>query len=128
MTIAVDVVSALLLLSGCFFFTSGTIGLIRFPDVRSQLHALTKADNLGLGLILLGAALLSGSWTTAGVLLVTWLLALGAASVSAQVIAGRQAELNDTALRDDVEPSPAVCGGRTSDKSTGTPAENRAEQ
>lgn len=128
MTIVLDVVSALLLLSGCFFFTSGTIGLIRFPDVRSQLHALTKADNLGLGLILLGVALLAGSWSTAGVLLVTWLLALGAASVSAQVIAGRQVELNDTALRDDVESSPAACDAPASDTSVETSAENRAER
>lgn len=128
MTFVVDVLSALLLLAGCFFFTSGTIGLIRFPDVRSQLHALTKADNLGLGLILLGVALLSGSWSIAGVLLVTWLLALGAASVSAQVIAGRQVELNHTALRDDVEPAPTVDVAPTSENSAGTSAENRAER
>lgn len=128
MTVVLEVMSALLLLSGCFFFTSGTVGLIRFPDVRSQLHSLTKADNLGLGLILLGVALLAGSWTIAGVLLLTWLLALGAASVSAQVIAGRQVEFNDTVLHDDVESSPAVCGERAADNGASPSAENRAEQ
>jgi hypothetical protein len=36
------------------FFIGGTVGLLRFPDVHSRLHALTKADNLGLGLISMG--------------------------------------------------------------------------
>ena len=57
--------SALLIVCGVLFFTAGTAGLIRFPDVRSQLHALTKADNIGLGLIMAGAALYLGSWSTA---------------------------------------------------------------
>lgn len=99
MTLLLDVMSAILLIAGSYFFTSGTIGLIRFPDVRSQLHALTKADNLGLGLILLAVAIQIGSWTSAGVLLLTWLLALGAASVSAQVISGAQLNLNNSPLR-----------------------------
>ena len=37
-----------------FFFLAGTVGLLRFPDTITRLHALTKADNLGLGLIILG--------------------------------------------------------------------------
>lgn len=77
---------------GAVFFTAGTVGLIRFPDVPSRLHALTKADNLGLGLVLAGAAVLLGSWTTAGLLLLTWLLALAAASVSARLLAEVSAE------------------------------------
>lgn len=37
------------------------IGLIRFPDTRSRLHALTKADNIALALVLIGVALPAGS-------------------------------------------------------------------
>ncbi|GAA1176503.1 MULTISPECIES: cation:proton antiporter [Nesterenkonia] len=85
----------LLLISGTVFFTAGTVGLIRFPDVRSRLHALAKADTLGLGLVLLGAGLLLGSWSAAVVLLLTWLLALGAASTSAHVLARLEAEKSD---------------------------------
>ena len=33
--------------SGAFFFLAGTVGLLRFPDLLTRLHALTKADNLG---------------------------------------------------------------------------------
>lgn len=47
--------------AGTLFFIAGTVGLLRFPDLYCQLHALTKADGVGLALIGLGAALLSGS-------------------------------------------------------------------
>ena len=40
--------------AGAFFFLAGTVGLLRFPDSFTRLHALTKADNLGLGLVVLG--------------------------------------------------------------------------
>ena len=40
--------------AGAFFFLAGTVGLLRFPDTLTRLHALTKADNLGLGLVVLG--------------------------------------------------------------------------
>lgn len=88
MSAAIDVVWLSLVVIGAFFFTAGTLGLIRFPDVRSRLHALTKADNLGLGMVFVGVAVPLGDWATAGVMLLAWILALGAASVSAQVLAG----------------------------------------
>lgn len=43
--------------AGTFFYLSGSVGLLRLPDSYSRLHALTKSDNLGLGL-LVGALLL----------------------------------------------------------------------
>lgn len=96
---SIEVLAALLLLAGTFFFTAGTAGLIRFPDVRSRLHALTKADTLGLGLVLAGAALLLGSVSAALVLLATWFLALGAASATAHVLARLEAEQAEEAER-----------------------------
>lgn len=83
-----QILALALILTGTVFFTVGTLGLIRFPDLRSRLHALTKADNLGLGLVLSGIALLLGSWTGAAVLALTWVLALAAASISAHVLGG----------------------------------------
>lgn len=96
-----DALGLLLIMAGALFFAAGTVALIRFPGIRNRLHALTKADNLGLGLIMGGSALLLGSWTAAGVLLLTWILALGAASVSAHVLAEievRQLEEGSDAL------------------------------
>lgn len=86
----VDFIVGLLLISGGIFFTAGTIGLIRFPDIRSQLHALTKADNLGLGMIFAGIAIHLASWSVALILLVTWLLALISASLAARALATTQ--------------------------------------
>lgn len=82
MTIS-DYLSVVLFAVGGFFFLAGTIGLLRFPDVYSRLHALTKADNVGLGLTVAGLAIQSESWLVAGKLLLIWLLVLLAgASVS----------------------------------------------
>ncbi|ROR72970.1 cation:proton antiporter [Bogoriella caseilytica] len=90
--VLLDLATAVLVLAGAFFFTAGTAGLIRFPGVRNKLHALTKADNLGLGLVLAGVALHLGSWAWAGLLLLTWLLALGAAAASAHLLGGLDAQ------------------------------------
>jgi multicomponent Na+:H+ antiporter subunit G len=70
----IDSLSIALLLAGAGFFFAGTVGLLRFPDVYTRLHALTKADNLGLGLIVLGLMLRAESGAVAGKLLVIWLL------------------------------------------------------
>ena len=66
-----------------FFFATGSLGLLRFPDTLSRLHALSKADNLGLGLIVLGLLAQTGSVFFALKMVCIWLLAqLSAATVS----------------------------------------------
>ena len=82
-----DILTILLLTAGAFFFLAGTIGLLRFPDVYTRLHALTKADNLGLGLLLAGLALQAESWTVVAKLLLIWLLILLASSSVAHLVA-----------------------------------------
>lgn len=84
---ALDVAGLTLLLVGCAFYGAGTVGLLRFPDVYSRLHALTKADNQGLLFVALGLALLARSWQVALLLLVVWLVGLLASAVSAHLIA-----------------------------------------
>lgn len=81
--ILTDYLSAVLLSAGGVFFLAGTLGLLRFPDIYSRLHALTKADNVGLGLIVAGLVVQADSWAAAGKLLLIWALVLVAgASVS----------------------------------------------
>ncbi len=82
-----EIVSTGLLAAGCFFYLAGTIGLLRFPDVHSRLHALTKADNVGLFLVCLALTLLGESLRVALLLLLIWLLGLLAATVSCHLIA-----------------------------------------
>ena len=54
MSLLLDLWTIVAVSAGVFFFLAGTVGLLRFPDTLTRLHALTKADNLGLGLVVLG--------------------------------------------------------------------------
>jgi multicomponent Na+:H+ antiporter subunit G len=73
--------------AGAFFFLAGSIGLLRFPDTLSRLHALTKADNLGLGLVMLGLLPRAGSLLAALKLVFVWLLVLLASAMVSQLVA-----------------------------------------
>ena len=86
---AVELLSTLLLLTGGFFYLAGTVGLLRFPDVYTRLHALSKADNLGLGCLLVGLALKADTLVQALKLLAIWPLALIASAVVGYAIAHR---------------------------------------
>ncbi|KGX93545.1 cation:proton antiporter [Pontibacillus halophilus JSM 076056 = DSM 19796] len=52
-----DIVIMVCLLIGTFIMLSGSIGIIRFPDVYTRLHAATKSATLGVSGILIGAFL-----------------------------------------------------------------------
>lgn len=85
-----DIVTTLLIIAGGFFFLAGTVGLLRLPDVFTRLHALTKADNLGLGLIALGAAFQVDNALQLVKLGLIWSLVLIASATVAHLI-GRSA-------------------------------------
>jgi multicomponent Na+:H+ antiporter subunit G len=87
MSFAQDAFTVLAIAGGVLFFVAGTVGLLRFPDPLSRLHALTKADNLGLGLVVLG--LLPRGDGPFGVLklIAVWLLVMLAGASIAQLIA-----------------------------------------
>ena len=71
---------------GTFFFIAGTVGLLRFPDSLTRLHALAKADNLGLGLVALGLMPRAESALSAFKLIVIWALVLLSGASTAQLI------------------------------------------
>jgi multicomponent Na+:H+ antiporter subunit G len=75
------------------FFLSGTVGLLRFPDIYTRLHALTKADNVGLGLLILGLGLQAADWFTTVKLVLIWLLVLLASSTSCHLVARRALQM-----------------------------------
>jgi multicomponent Na+:H+ antiporter subunit G len=74
---------------GAVFFIAGAIGLLRLPDLFSRLHALTKADNLGLGLIMLGLILYAPNVIYAAKLLLLWILVMVSGATGAHLIAKR---------------------------------------
>ena len=88
MSLLVSILSAACVLAGVFFFVAGTLGLLRFGDTLSRVHALTKADNLGLGLIVLGLLPLVGSLADALKLVLIWALVLLGGTTAAQLVAG----------------------------------------
>lgn len=64
-----DIIAVLFMLGGLFFFFTGTVGLLRFPDVYTRMHATGKSDTLGAQLILIGLAIANG-WEVASAKLI----------------------------------------------------------
>lgn len=82
-----DLVASGLLLIGAFFFFAGTVGLLRFPDVYTRLHALTKADNLGLGFVVAGLVVGQNELSVVFKLGSIWAFVLLSSSINCQLIA-----------------------------------------
>ncbi len=86
MSLALTVFTVVCVSLGALFFLAGTLGLLRFPDTLTRLHALTKADNLGLGLVVLGL-LPQVAWPLGALkLIAVWLLALLAGATVGQLL------------------------------------------
>jgi multicomponent Na+:H+ antiporter subunit G len=87
MKFAIDIFTVVLVSAGVFFFMAGTVGLLRFPDTLTRLHALTKVDNLGLGLIVLGLLPQAQGLLGALKLLSIWVLVQLSGAIVSQLIA-----------------------------------------
>lgn len=94
----IELIIMTLYIVGAFFFIAGSIGLLRFPDLYCRLHALTKADNVGLGCIAIGTALHVGEWLSGLKIVFLWILMLMGSSLLSFLIAQRfNHRLNPTA-------------------------------
>lgn len=60
MSVAIDVVSWLCLVTGGLFSVVGALGLMRMPDFYTRMHAASVTDTLGAGLLLVGLVLQAG--------------------------------------------------------------------
>lgn len=87
MRFALDILTIVAVSAGAFFFLAGTVGLLRFPDALTRLHALTKADNLALGLIVLGLLPQAEGPLAAVKMIGVWLLVQLSGAIVAQLIA-----------------------------------------
>ena len=85
-----DVAGGILLLLGAFMCLAGAVGLIRFPDTLSRLHAATKPQTFGLILVLTGLALTLRTWASLTTLLLLTATQFFTAPVSAHLV-GRSA-------------------------------------
>lgn len=69
--IILNIIILICLTSGLFFFFVGVVGLVRMPDVFTRMHATTKCDTMGAGLIFLGLIIWQGmSFVSLNILLI----------------------------------------------------------
>ncbi len=87
MTLVINTFTIVMLCAGAFFFLAGTVGLLRFPDSLTRLHALTKVDNLGLGFIVAGLLPQVDGLIGGLKLILVWLLVQLSSAMAAQLIA-----------------------------------------
>ena len=87
MSYLLDLFSIAAIVAGAVFYLAGTVGLLRFPDAYNRLHALTKADNLGLALVVIGLLPQVDGVLTGLKLLLVWLLVMLSSAAVAQLIA-----------------------------------------
>jgi multicomponent Na+:H+ antiporter subunit G len=98
---AVDVLSAVLLLSGVSLALLAGLGLVRFPDVFSRMHAATKPATLGMLLVTVGAAVRQDDSSDATKLLLVAAFQFLTAPVAAHMI-GRAAYRSGTGALDEL--------------------------
>jgi multicomponent Na+:H+ antiporter subunit G len=82
-----NLLSLLLIAAGAVFFLAGSVGMLRFPDVFARLHATTKADNVGLGLVIVGLLLQTDSYFYGAKLVVIWGLVAQSGAAACHLIA-----------------------------------------
>jgi multicomponent Na+:H+ antiporter subunit G len=87
MTLALNIFTIVAVSAGSFFFMAGTIGLLRFPDTMTRLHALTKVDNLGLGLIVFGLLPQAEGLLAVLKLLCVWIFVQLSGAIVSQLVA-----------------------------------------
>ena len=95
MELLIDIASWLCLISGAFFVITGSIGLLRFPDFYTRLHAASLPDTLGT-LLILGGLVLQGGWsqtTLKLILIVAFMFLTGPTSTHALAKAARHANI-----------------------------------
>ncbi|MDN4517587.1 monovalent cation/H(+) antiporter subunit G [Mycolicibacterium austroafricanum] len=95
-----DIVAAVLILGGSALALTAAIGVVRFPDTLSRMHAATKPQVLGLLLVLAGAAIRLRGNVDIGMLILTGMFTM----ITAPVIANRVGQLayREQNIRDDL--------------------------
>lgn len=95
-----DVITGVLVLGGSVLALTASIGVVRFPDTLSRMHAATKPQVLGLLLVLIGAALRLRGNVDVGMMILTAMFTL----ITAPVVANRVGQLayREQNVRDDL--------------------------
>jgi multicomponent Na+:H+ antiporter subunit G len=82
----IDAVSAVFMVVGALMSLGAAVGLLRFPDLMSRMHAATKPQVLGLFLLLASVGLQLRTWWVWPVLFVAWIFQVLTVPVSAHMV------------------------------------------
>lgn len=82
----IDALTGICLVLGALMSLAAAIGLLRFPDLMSRMHAATKPQVLGLFLMLCAVGLQMRAWPLLPLLIVVWLFQLLTVPVSAHMV------------------------------------------
>ena len=95
-----DIVTGVLVLSGSALALTASIGVVRFPDTLSRMHAATKPQVLGLLMVLIGAAIRLRGNVDLGMMILIAMFTL----ITAPVVANRVGQLayREQNVRDDL--------------------------
>ncbi|MBJ7341434.1 monovalent cation/H(+) antiporter subunit G [Mycolicibacterium sp.] len=95
-----DVLAAVLVLSGSALALTAAIGIVRFPDTLSRMHSASKPQTLGLLLVLAGASIRLRGHPDVGMLILAGIFTL----ITAPVVANRVGQLayREQSFRDDL--------------------------
>lgn len=52
-----EILISFCLISGAFFMLVASIGIVRFPDIYTRMHALAKAATMGIALLTIAVAI-----------------------------------------------------------------------
>jgi len=83
-----DLITAVLLPAGAAFSALGALGMVRFPDTVTRIHAAAKPHTIGLLLVLAGTAAQMTSMSDIAPLLLVALFQLVTSPVVAQTVGG----------------------------------------
>ncbi len=103
------VLSWISIVGGLFFIVVGSIGVLRFPDVYTRLHAAVMTDTMGAGLVLIGLSFQSGlsfesgAWLITVRLLMIWAFLLFTSPIATHALARAALHGKVEPIRVDVE-------------------------
>ncbi|MFP5369619.1 MAG: monovalent cation/H(+) antiporter subunit G [Actinomycetes bacterium] len=128
MSAAVDVLAFGCLLVGAFLCLTAGLGLVRFPDVLSRMHAGTKPQVLGVLLVMVGASIQLHGWSATWMLLLVAVFQMLTAPVSAHMISRvayrRRHVRRDLLLVDEMQPADGRHGVHRGDEPADAPPQS----
>ena len=98
-----DLLSWISVLGGLFFIVVGSIGVLRFPDVYTRLHAAGMTDTMGAGLVLVGLSFQEGLTLITVRLLMIWAFLLFTSPIATHALARAALHGKVEPIRVDVE-------------------------